>query len=119
LVQFLRFFQTATEVRNGSKYATISLGLLYRAEIAGSLRDLPTDDTIVKSMKLNMRIALDHRLPVEELHLNAAILDPSQRALTTVQEYLTEHGKTAVSILKEALPKYVGNLQSSQVDKKV
>ena len=100
LVQFLRVFQTATEVLNGSEYPTISLVLLFRAEITGALRDLPTDGTIVRSMKHNMRMAIDHRLPVEELYVIAAILDPSQRALTAVQEYLTEHNKTAVDILK-------------------
>ena len=116
MVPFLWFFQTVTEVLNGSKYPTISLVLLFRTGIAGALRDSPTDGTAVKSMKQNMRMALDHRLPVEELHVIAAILDPSQRALTTVQEHLIEHDKTAVSILKEALKKYVCNLQSRQVD---
>jgi len=46
----------------------------------------------------------------------AAILDSSQRALTTVQYYLTEHDQTAVRILTDALHKNVGNLQPRQVD---
>ena len=44
------------------------------------------------------------------------MLDPSQRALTTVQEYLTEQDQTAVGILKEAVQKYVGDLQPRQAD---
>jgi len=46
-------------------------------------------------------MALDHRLPVEELHVITAILHPFQRVLTKVHEYLIEHDKTAVGILNE------------------
>ena len=54
-------------------------------------------------------------LPVTDLHVMAAMLDPSQRALTAVHEYLTEHKQTAVDILKEAVQKFVGDQQPRQV----
>jgi len=42
LVEFLKIFKTATEVLSGSKYPTINLVLLLRAEILATLQDLPT-----------------------------------------------------------------------------
>ena len=108
LVKFLRIFKTATEVLSGSKYPTISLVLLFRAEISAALTDLPTDCAMVKSMKQRMRQALNHRLPITELHVVAALLDPSQRNLTSLQDFLNQQKMTAVELLSRALDKYVG-----------
>ena len=44
------------------------------------------------------------------------MLDPSQRALTTVQKYLTKQNITAVEFLKQAVQKYVGDLEKGQDD---
>jgi len=38
VVEFLKIFKTATQVPGGSKYPTISLVLLFRAEIKGALQ---------------------------------------------------------------------------------
>jgi hypothetical protein len=62
-------------------------------------------------MKQTMRQALDHRLPVTGMNVLATMLDPSQRALGSVQDYLTEHKMTAVDMLKQAVQKYVGDEQ--------
>lgn len=115
LVQFLRVFKTATEVLSGSKYPTISLVLLFRAEIVAAIADLPYDCVMVKSMKQRMRQALNHRLPITELNVVAALLDPSQRNLTSLQDFITAHETTAVELLSKALDKYVGvgGLQAS------
>ena len=49
VVEFLKIFKTATEVLSGSKYPTISLVLLFRAEILAALQDLPTDYALCNS----------------------------------------------------------------------
>ena len=85
LAEFLKVFKTATEVLSGSKYPTISLVLLFRAEIVAGPVDQPTDCDVVVSMKQRMRSALNHRLPITELNVVAAFLDPSQRNLSYVQ----------------------------------
>jgi len=109
LVQFLRVFKTATEVLSGSKYPTISLILLFRSEIVAGLTDLPSDCNMVKSMKQRMNRALNHRLPVTELNVVAALLDPSQRSLASLMEFTLEQKTTAVELLSGALDKYVGH----------
>jgi len=62
----LEDFQIATQVLSGSKYLTISLVLLFRAEIVGlaALQDLPTDCAMVILMKQRIRQDLSRRLPV-------------------------------------------------------
>jgi hAT family C-terminal dimerisation region len=108
LVQFLKIFKTATEAFSGSKYPTISLVLLFRAEIVAAIADLASDCEMVRSMKQRMRQALNHRLPITELNLIAAMLDPSQRHLNSVQEFLTAQKITAAELLSHAFDKYVG-----------
>ena len=63
---------------------------------------------MVRSMKQRMREALNHRLPITELNVIAAMLDPSQRHLNYVQEFLTAHKNAAVELLSHAFDKYVG-----------
>jgi len=41
VVEFMKIFKTATRVLSGFKNPTISLGLLFRAEIVVALKDLP------------------------------------------------------------------------------
>ena len=43
LIQFLKLFKTATEALSGSKYPTISLVLLFRAEIVAAITELASD----------------------------------------------------------------------------
>ena len=113
VVEFLKIFKTATEVLSGSKYPTISLILLFRAEILAALQDLPTDCAMVMSMKQRMRQALSRRLPVTEINIIAALLDPSQRNLTVVQDFLVAQETTAFHLLSQAMDKYTGGLQAS------
>lgn len=114
LVQFLKTFKTASEVLSGSKYPTISLILLFRSEIVAALAVLPTDCEMVKGMKHRMSNALNHRLPVTELNVVAALLDPSQRNLASLQEFLLAQETTAVELISGALDKYVGNNEAQQ-----
>ena len=57
--------------------------------------------------KSNMRAALDHRFPITDLHVCAAMLDPSQRHLQVVQDYLDAREITGVQFLSDMLDKYV------------
>jgi len=54
VVEFLKILETATQVLSGSKYPTISLVLLFRAEIVAALQALPTDCAMMMSMKQRM-----------------------------------------------------------------
>ena len=114
LVQFLKAFKTASEVLSGSKYPTMSLIMLFRSEVVAALAVLPTDCDLVKGMKHRMSNALNHRLPVTELNVVAALLDPSQRNLASLQEFLLAHKTTAVELISGALDKYVGNNDAQQ-----
>lgn len=82
--------------------------LLFRAEIVAAIADLASDCEMVRSMKQRMRQVLNHRLPITELNLIAAMLDPSQRHLNSVQEFLTAQKITAAELLSHAFDKYVG-----------
>jgi hypothetical protein len=106
LVEFLRVFKEATELLSGSNYTTSSIALLLRAEIVSALKASDTDGNVLKEFKCNMRSRLDYRFPVTEMHVCAAMLDPSQRHLAIVQEYLNEHETTGVQFLSDMLDKY-------------
>jgi hypothetical protein len=101
LVEFLQVFKKATELLSGSNYTTSSIALLLRAEIVSALKASDTDGNVLKQFKFNMRARLDYRFPVTEMHVCAAMLDPSQRHLAIVQEYLNEHETTGVQFLSD------------------
>jgi len=112
LVEFLEIFRSATEVLSGATYPTISLILLFRVEIAAMLTESPNDCQVVKLMKQRMRQSLNYRQPFTELHVLAAMLDPSQRNLNAVQEYLFERGMTAVDLLSGAAEQFRSKLKT-------
>ena len=70
---------------------------------------------MVMSMKQRIRQALSRRLPVTELNIIAALLDPSQRNLTVVQDFLVAQETTAFHLRSQAMdrPEYTGGLQAS------
>jgi len=47
--------------------------LLLRTEIQHALAIKPNDCTVVKELMENMQLALDHRIPITELYIVAAI----------------------------------------------
>ena len=65
-------------------------------------------------MKTLSFLSVDYSLPITELglHVVAATLDPSQRNLNAVQEYLFERGMTAVDLLSGAIEQYVGDQET-------
>jgi len=48
------------------------------------------------------------RLPVIELNIIGALLDPSQRNLTVVQDFLVAQNTTAFHLLSQAMDKHTG-----------
>jgi len=108
VVEFLMISKPATQVLSGSKYPTISLVLLFRAEIVAALQDIPTDCAMVMFMKQRMRQALNRRLLVTELNIIRALLDPSQCNLTVVEDCLVAQDTTAFHLLSQAMDKSTG-----------
>jgi len=84
VVEFLKIFKIATQVLSCSVYPTISLVLLFRAEIVKALQATADCAMVIKQ---RMRQALSRRLPVTELNIIGALLDPFQCNLTVVQVY--------------------------------
>ena len=79
----------------------MSLVLLFRAEIEQALCDTDSNCVAIGELKKLMHVALPKRLPLDEMHVVvASILDPSQRSLRTVKDYLVERGITTVDIDK-------------------
>jgi len=58
-----------------------------------------------------MRAALPKRLPLDEMHVVASILDNSQRSLRTVEDFLVERGITTVDILTKYVDTFVDPAQ--------
>lgn len=107
VARFLEAFKCATEVLSGSAYSTVCMALLFRSEIVSALSPNDDDCEIVRGIKQRMRSALNHRFPLLELYVVAAMLDPSQRHLAAVQDYLLENDVTAVQLLRKFIIKYV------------
>ena len=107
LAAFLDTFKCATEVLSGSTYSTIGMAVLFRSEIVSALSPDDGDCELISDMKQRMRSALNHRFPLLELHFVTAILDPSQRNLAAVQQYLRENDVTAVQLLRKFINKFV------------
>jgi hypothetical protein len=108
LCKFLQVFKTATDVLSGAKYSTSGLVLLFKSELERSLQDCQNDNEVIASLKRKMRSSLDRRLPTTDLHLCAAILDPSMRNLPAIQERLAAKGITGAQFLREMYTKYTG-----------
>lgn len=56
-----------------------------------------------------MKNCLDHRFPIHEIYVVAAILDPAQRNLRLINEYLNDNNTTAVDLLSNFIDRYVGS----------
>jgi predicted ATPase len=57
----------------------------------------------------NMGDALDKRMPVNELYVTAAILDPAQRQLSTVSKFLEQRNQTAVDLVTQCVDRFAGS----------
>lgn len=112
LVKFLKAFKKATDLLSGSDYPTCSIALLFRSELASALEVSPTDNAVIADLKANMRAGFDHRFPINELHVCAAMMDPSQRHLAIVQQYLSDHETNGVQFLNDMILKFSHDQQT-------
>jgi hypothetical protein len=106
IAHFLQSFRQATEILSASSYSTCALVLLFRAEIIRVISANPADSMMIAAFKTNMRSQLERRLQIHDVHLCAAMLDPSQRHLTAVQQCLDDKGITATDFLEQMIKKY-------------
>lgn len=106
LVNFLQVFKKATELLSGSQYPTCSMALLFRSELASALEAGTSDSSVIAELKRNMRARFDYRFPVSDLHVCAAMLDPSQRHLAIIQQYLAQREINGVEFLSNMISKY-------------
>lgn len=106
LVNFLQVFKKATELLSGSQYPTCSMALLFRSELASALEACTSDSRVIAELKRNMRAKFDNRFPVSDLHVCAAMLDPSQRHLAIIQQYLARCEINGVEFLSNMISKY-------------
>ena len=88
LSKFPQIFKTATEVLNGEKYSTIGLILLFKTEIENLLTDHAADSQSIQKLKSALRSILNTRIFITEIHLCAAMLDPSMRNIKVIQDYM-------------------------------
>ena len=106
ILTFLKNLRQAFEILNGTPYTSCALVLLLRAEIQRLLSSSEGDCDLLKKLKKNMEEVLPHKFPVNELHVCAALLDPSQRDWSCVQDYLASHHVTPIEFLSSMLQKF-------------
>jgi hypothetical protein len=82
-----------------------------------ALQDLPDDNDVLKQFKSNMRNSFERRFPVTDIDVCAAMLDPSQRHLQTIDEYIQGKNTTAVKFLTTMIEKYVTPARMDQLDR--
>lgn len=106
ILTFLKHLRQAFEILNGTPYTSCALVLLLRAEIQRLLSLNDGDCELLKKLKKSMEEVLPHKFPVNELHVCAALLDPSQRDWSCVQDYLARHQVTPIEFLSSMLQKF-------------
>ncbi|XP_011859528.1 PREDICTED: uncharacterized protein LOC105557016 [Vollenhovia emeryi] len=99
LGKFLESFHTAVEVLSAEKSATLNVALLMRAELEERLEDSESDSLLILQMKNSMRAQLDHRFPVTDLLVVAALLDPRCQNLKSVKNHLSDRFMTKAEFL--------------------
>ncbi|ESO07261.1 hypothetical protein HELRODRAFT_170589 [Helobdella robusta] len=110
LLSMFKKFSSAFEILNGSLNASCSLMLvlLLRVEIETILTTHADDESeTIESIKRNMLASLKIRFPITDLHVCAALLDPSQRNLPSIREFLNHNQLTSVEFLSKMVKKYV------------
>lgn len=106
LGKFLESFRTAVEVLSAEKSTTLNVALLMRAELEERLEDSDSesdsghsDSLLILQMKNSMRAKLDHRFPVTDLLVAAALLDPRCQNLKSVKNHLSDRFMTKAEFL--------------------
>ena len=91
------------EILSGASYSTSALVLLFKSEICRVLSPSDGDSHVMDEFKSNMRTRIDYRIPIHDVHVCAVMLDPAQRHLSAVQEFLDNKGVTAVDFIEQMI----------------
>ncbi|XP_077262833.1 uncharacterized protein LOC143897796 [Temnothorax americanus] len=99
LGKFLESFRTAVEVLSAEKSTTLNVALLMRAELKERLENSDSESLLILQMKNSMRAKLDHRFPVTDLLVAAALLDSRCQNLKSVKNHLSDRFMTKAEFL--------------------
>lgn len=99
LGRFLETFRIAVKVLLAEKSATLNVALLMRTELEERLEDSESDSLLIAQMKNSMRAQLDHRFPVTDLLVAAALLDLRYQNLKSVNNYISDRIMTKAGFL--------------------
>lgn len=97
----MKHFQKITEILSGETYSTLNMACVFRSEIASLLEPNRNDVREIADLKENMRKKFEHRFPMSERMVVAALLDPRFQNLLDVTIYLRDHNTTAFDLLKD------------------
>ena len=99
VVKFLSKFKSVVTHLSAQKVPTMNLALLFRAELRSCLENDEDDPLPVAGMKNEMLARLDHRFPVTDLVVTAALLDPRFQNLDDIDRFIAQEGTTKVEFL--------------------
>ena len=96
LVELLEIFNVFSTFVQANNYPTLNTFVLFYTEIKDRLSKICTvyedeDDVIAKTADILLD-NLDKRLPLNEEHIGAAMLDPRMQHLPMIEEWLREKG---------------------------
>lgn len=78
------------------------MACVFRAEIASLLEEDSHDIYEIAALKKNMRLKFDYRLPMDELMVVGALLDPRFQNLLDVKDFLRSNNTTSFDSLKRS-----------------
>lgn len=81
-------------IAQGDQYPTINTFVLFYTEIVDRLRKviLYNDDDVITSAARILLDNMDKRLPLTDLSIGAAIIDPNMQRLPTIEDWLASKG---------------------------
>lgn len=116
-MNILEPFEMFTIGAQANKYPTLNMELLFRTEIDAKLNELQVEVFLSSEATLNdaidfLKSRLDHRFPVTDEAVAAAILDPAVQHLPRIDEYLNEKQLTRAELMKKVIEKLNINFSS-------
>lgn len=95
IVDMLDIFNVFTTFVQGNEFPTINTFVLFYTEIVDRLRKIViyNDNDVITRAAQILLDNVDKRLPLTELSIAAAILDPNMQRLPAIEEWLISKGK--------------------------
>lgn len=100
---------------SGETYSTTNMACVFRCELLSVLESDHNDRDEIAELKTNMRRKFDYRLPMNELIVVAALLDPRFQSLLDVNDFLKQSNTMAFDLLK----RWTMNCISSTIKKQI